>query len=500
MVDTTIAGEDSHSLKTYWVLFTLISVLICLPVWSIEYVPLVDYPNHLARVYIVYHYDDVEAYRSMYDKLVEPIPNMAIDVIAPPLLKIFDVKIAGKIFLTITLLLFSAGCHLLGRSIHGRPTWLALPCIFFSYNSMLLFGYVNYIFGLGAFLITFALWLKYRKRWNLKTTIIISSLVFASYLAHLSSFTFLGVTFVAITFFDYLSAKSVTKNMIVGLIPLLPPLIAFRVFMKGSGRTGTLIWNTVYGKLTNSLILVTSYNYLLDGVIVVVILLLLLVTAHHMKSLQVKWAILVTGCILGVLFLACPSVIFTSAGADGRFIPPAVILTLMALRFEVTKRVGKYALFLFLAVSLVRLGSICYEWISFDKKTASQVEMFNHFEDGARVYPIIFLREDLRNFGKDKIERVIHHTIQYSTIYRHTFSPTFFGKRGRVLIVYKHEPQYIQLRAEIPPDEVDWEFIFDNYDYLWCYKINDSYAQYLKDRCKLVKADPNGFMIFRINT
>ena len=463
--------------------------------------PLVDHPNHLARVYIIYHYNDVEAYQSMYDKLFSPTPNMAVDLLMPPLLRFIDVEVAGKLFLTLTLLLFIVGCHLLGHAIQGKPTWLALVCAFLSYNLMLLYGFMNYLFGLAIFMVTLAVWLKQRKRWDLKATLIVSVLVFASYLAHLSAYSFLGVTLVTVTFCDYLSAKRITQDMIAGLVPLLPPVIAFAMFMEGSGEADEIRWNTAEKKVLNLVSWLVGYNYVLEGVLALVLVVLVAAVVYYSKQWQIKWAILMAGCMLVVLFLVFPQELLTGWAADIRFMPPAVILMLLSIQFKVPKRVGQCALLIFLSVSLIRVGSIWHEWSELDGMITTQVEMFNRFEDGARVYPMVFSSQGRQ---RKKIERSLRHIIHYSTIHRHTFSPTLFALKGQQPLVFKSKPKYLhQNSVELPdPKKVDYEYlehVFDNYDYLWCYRINDSYLQYLKDRCELVAEDPSGFMIFRLN-
>lgn len=499
-VSTVIASGDTSSLRAYWLLFALISLLLCLPFWTTQYVPMVDLPNHLARAYILHHYDDVAAYQAMYDRVAEPLPNLAFDLVVPPLLYFFDIHVAGKIFLTLMLLLFSVGCHLLGTSIHGRPTWLALPSIFFIYNTMLIYGFVNYLFGLGMFLITLAVWLRWRKRWNLNTFVIVSLLAFACYVSHLSAYLFLGLALSTITFFDFIRAKSITKKMVMGLLPLLPPLAVFLTYVKSGGETKQVAWfvnYSVVAKLAHLSYMIQTYNRLWEIVIALVMLVIILITVLYARNWQIGLAILVTCCGLGLLFLVCPEGIFQTALADVRFVPPAAVLMLVALNFQVDKRIGKWALLLFLAVSLIRVGSIGYEWSKIDEKIAAQVAAFNRFEDGAKVYPLVS-----RPAGYDRkkymVDRSFWHIIHYSTIDRHTFSSTLFAIKGQQPIRFKNNIEFTNPQTTKPVEGMEWEFIFGNYDYLWCYKINDKYMEYLKDNCQLV-AETDDSMIFRVN-
>jgi hypothetical protein len=166
----------------YWLSLCLVGTLLRLPALSVTYAPLVDYPNHLARVYI-----------------------------------------------------------------HGRRTWLVLPCCFFIYNSLFLYGFVNYNLGVSFFCLAFAYWLRRRENWTWLSLLASSVLVFCCYLAHLSAYAFLGVSFVVVEAWYFAFRRVSPRSVALGLIPLIPSLLTFAVFMRGSGRIGTIQWNTPAG-------------------------------------------------------------------------------------------------------------------------------------------------------------------------------------------------------------------------------------------------------------
>lgn len=491
-VNTRLDAADLRGRKVYWALFALINLALVLPLWMTKYPPLMDYTNHLARAYILHNYDHVETFKSSYVKVIEPIPNLAFDLIAPFFMKVCRVEVAGKIFLTLTLLLFTFGCHLLGSVIHGSPTWLAFSSALFAYNSMFIMGFVNYMFGLGMFFISAAVWLRFRRRWSPATVAVMSLLAFAGFLSHLSAYLFLGVTIVVVTAFDYLSARTINRNMFIGLLPLVPPLLAFVAFMEGSGRVGGIEWNTALGKIIGALALILSYHYFLDAALGLILLGLALSLYFKSKNAQVKWAIITAGSIFAILYLVFPKTLFTSGGADARFVPPAAVLILLAISFEVNKRVAQYALVIFLAVSFIRVGSIWHEWRSLDKRFAEQVELFRHFEEGARVYPLYF-KDSIHNH---KLDRPFEYVILYSVIYRHASTPTLFHIRGQQPLLFRNEPYFVSLKSSALPADVNWQQIFSDYDYIWCYKISDDFIPFLEEKGQLIAASEDT-MIYR---
>lgn len=394
LLHTSIEADNAFELKAYKLLLLFVGFAYCLPIWTLRYLPLVDYPNHLARIYILHSYNGINNFQANFQRILEPIPNLAIDLITPPLLNFVSTEIAGKLFLTLTVLLFIFGCHLLGATIHRRPTWLAPICALFAYNSSFLYGFVNYQFSLGMFLVTLAVWLKCREHWNAASFTGVCLLVLASYLAHLSAYVFLGIAFSVITLHDYLL---VTDNRIRGLLkafisllPLLPPLAAFMTFMHGSGKVGIIEWNSLQGKAINSLSLILSYYYRLDAVMILVVVAVLIAVAVCSRQVYIKREFLLVAICYALAFLLCPKTLLTSSGADARFVPVAALLLLLPLRFQISKRVGVLCLSVVIAVGLIRLSDIWWAWSKMSLRVESQVKMFDSLPPNARIYPLFF--------------------------------------------------------------------------------------------------------------
>ena len=83
-----------------------------------------------------------------------PIPDLAFDLFAVPLVRLGLTPVeAGRAFLAIAALLYVAGGHLLAKAAAGRRSWLGviLPLLF--YSSLLFYGFINFVFGFGVFLV-----------------------------------------------------------------------------------------------------------------------------------------------------------------------------------------------------------------------------------------------------------------------------------------------------------------------------------------------------------
>src|SRR5512133_2961946 len=86
------------------------ALLLVLPMVVGQFVPIVDLPNHLARVYIIRHLHEVPAFDATFRLIKEPIPNVAADVVLYGLLRFMEPLAAARAFLAITALLFAGGC------------------------------------------------------------------------------------------------------------------------------------------------------------------------------------------------------------------------------------------------------------------------------------------------------------------------------------------------------------------------------------------------------
>jgi len=166
-----------------WGAFALLLMLSAVPVFSTVLPPLVDYPNHLARMYLLAKGGD-----AFYSVHWAALPNLAEDLIVPPLARVLPLDLAGKLFLVMIFALMAGGTMWLNRvATAGWRLWPLLAFLFL-YNRILLWGFVNYLFGVGVALGGTALWLGLeRRRWWLRVSS--SSVVaLACFFSHIAAF------------------------------------------------------------------------------------------------------------------------------------------------------------------------------------------------------------------------------------------------------------------------------------------------------------------------
>src|SRR5258708_38934053 len=121
------------------------------------------------------------------------IPNLMMDVVVPPLLRVMNVYAAGQLYTILSFVLIASGTLMLHRQLFGR--WSVLPLIAFPllYNNVFLVGTMNYVFGMGLALWALASWIALRER-NLALRLGVSTLfILGLFFCHLFAVGVYGV-------------------------------------------------------------------------------------------------------------------------------------------------------------------------------------------------------------------------------------------------------------------------------------------------------------------
>src|SRR5579859_5027629 len=146
-----MAGATALSLSPRLVLasYVLCGAFALSPLFWVTIPPLVDYPGHLARMALLAAPGASQSYVVHW----QLIPNLAMDMIVPLLGRLIGVETAGWLFVGWTLAMLVAATALLHRSLFGRIGLWPLCSVLFLYNTAFYYGFLNYLFGLGAALL-----------------------------------------------------------------------------------------------------------------------------------------------------------------------------------------------------------------------------------------------------------------------------------------------------------------------------------------------------------
>lgn len=165
-------------------LYALLAIIALVPLLAVTVPPLVDYPNHLARMYILSHWADDAALRQNYVIDWKLHPNMAMELLVPTLARFMSIYTAGKVFIGLTLLALLGGTLALRKALVGRVGVWPVFAALFLYNYVLAWGFLDYLFTAGLALFAFAAWIALRTRGALIRVPLFTAVAMGLFIAH----------------------------------------------------------------------------------------------------------------------------------------------------------------------------------------------------------------------------------------------------------------------------------------------------------------------------
>lgn len=157
----SVRAQSDLGRGRWWLALIGLCVVLTVPLFVVDVPPLGDYPNHLARVFVLASlpHDDVLA--RFYAANWSVIPNLALDLIAPPLINVLPVHVVGRLLIAAAVLLPVLGTVAYNTALGGR--WWSLGAGLIAYNSCLLCGFLNFEISVGVALLLAAVWLRWRE-------------------------------------------------------------------------------------------------------------------------------------------------------------------------------------------------------------------------------------------------------------------------------------------------------------------------------------------------
>ena len=132
------------------------------PVLAVQVPPLTDYPDQVWRAVLSWRSARrTRVLRTMFSPHWELIPNLAIDLILPPLMACPPL-LAGRLVVLLAVLLPATGAIALSRACFGRLSLWQLGVGFVAYNAIFLIGMLNFQLAAGVALWGAAAWVAGR--------------------------------------------------------------------------------------------------------------------------------------------------------------------------------------------------------------------------------------------------------------------------------------------------------------------------------------------------
>ncbi|HEY1795594.1 MAG TPA: hypothetical protein VGG57_05690 [Stellaceae bacterium] len=447
--------------------FAALLVLACVPLFSTVLPPLVDLPNHLARMHLL-----AEGGNQYYAVHWAPLPNLAADAVIPLLARVMPLMLAGKIFLILIFALIAGGVVWLNRIVAGRWRLWPLLAFLFLYNRIFLWGFVNDLFGLGMALCGLALWLELELRPTALRIAASCLVALACFFSHLVGF---GVYALAIAGVElvpgWIELRRRQWALLAGRVGVaalqfvIPAVVFLAWWEPGAGQT--VSYAGFWRKFDLLFSVFDNYSRPFD---VACFVLMALAPIMLAVTRRLNLAPRMAGA-LGLVFLAyllLPSDLLSGTGADHR-LPPALFLLLIAGSApQLGRREAVLAAGAAAVLFAVRLGVVESAWLRADKAYTADLAVLDHLPRGAKLavaYPA----------GEENVVAIpLLHLPTLAAARREAFVPTVFAEPAQQPIVLTPEAAALAPLSIAPA----WWLTFVDHDPVTRNLLGPALAQY----------------------
>jgi hypothetical protein len=332
--------------------------------------------------------------------------------------------LAGKLFLILTFALLAGGTVWLNRVATGRWRWWPLLVFLLLYDRILLWGFLNYLFGLGVALCGLAIWLSLDDRpvWR----VIASSLVaLATFFSHIEAFGIYALAIAGIELPKVLSLprahfyRDAAERIALAGVQFVVPAVLF-LFCQPPSEGGPISYGNVFRKADLLFSVFDNYSRPFDIAFFALLVALLGVLAWR-RRLDIAPRLGVTLAVLVAAYLLLPSQMMTGSGVDRR-LPVALFLMLIAASAPALPRRAVIVVGAAIAtVFLVRMAVIEAVWLKADSVYAADIAVIDSLPQGSKL-AVAYPPDDVNASAIPEL-----HIATLAIARRDAFVPTLFA-------------------------------------------------------------------------
>lgn len=139
----------------------VILAAVLVPIWRDRLPPLVDYPTHAARAFVLSRPAGSGGVLDYYSPDWIPVPNLGVDLVLSTLMRFTDPWTASCLFLSAVVVVLLGGGIAWARSLGAPWPMACLPAIALG-DTWYRMGFVNYVLGIGIAAWAMAAWVRWR--------------------------------------------------------------------------------------------------------------------------------------------------------------------------------------------------------------------------------------------------------------------------------------------------------------------------------------------------
>src|SRR6202162_4015557 len=189
---------QAHSVSTLTALrltgVLILAGMLVTPIWIAAFPPLLDYPNHLARAFVLAHLNDSHfAFQQFYRADWGAYPYLGMDASLAVLARLFPIETAGRIYLSLCVLALPGAVWFFLRQAQPDAEAASLWSLLIAYNVFFLKGFLNFDLSLAVGFLALGLWLRWLARPGTGRWIAALLAFTALYFTHLLGFGIAGL-------------------------------------------------------------------------------------------------------------------------------------------------------------------------------------------------------------------------------------------------------------------------------------------------------------------
>lgn len=458
------ASAVAGNMPRRWILLALmLTAVLALPFLLVDVPPVLDYPNHLARLYVLAHPDD-PLLSQMYAPNWRILPNLGMDVIGVALLRFTDVHVGGRLLLALSLFAPLAGVVAYHRAVFGRLSLWPLAAGIIAYNGVFLLGFMNFQLSLGVALGGAAGWVTLRRHDRWLVAIAWGAIAAAAaFLCHIFGLVFFAIL-VGAGEADRLwrlrrSPRLARELVVVACalaVTLGPAMLLYALCPLGDGGLQLGAWVGPHKLWRVMTPFVTTSGSLTVITAVAVMSLLVLVR----RQLVVAPGIPLALAVLFVAFVAAPWKAMGGTFIDMRLAAMGGLLLFAGLQPVVSGRTAVLAGMVVAGLMLVRTADIASAWIDHRGDLAELRAAITQVQPGQRVIAAHGGEKSAssrRERSLPGFRDVDSHMAALLVIERRAFWPLMFARPSQQSIVVR--PAFLRLAASSWTEPAAWRWL-----------------------------------------
>jgi hypothetical protein len=445
----------------------LLAVMLVGPIWIVAFPPLLDYPNHLARAFVLLHLHDPHyAFSQFYRADWGAYPYLGMDASLAVLGRLLLIETAGRVFLSLCALALPAAAWFFLRQLRPESEFAACWALLISYNVFFLEGFLNFDLSLAVGFLALGLWFRWMARPVIGRWIAALVAFSALYFTHLLGFGISGLLVVA---YLVVARRGIRDWVWSGALAL--PGLAFYLHSSRVGLSvGKIVFHGLNDKLDSLGMILHGYWPWLDWLSMAAVVAWFLAACWRNPEFRWDWKWVAISAFLFGLFWAIPWMWGEGSDLDIRVLP-FLFVTLFAMA-RVGRRAKRLAV-IPLVLFALRTASVAQHFVQVQPELAALAQSFDLVPSGPRgVTALSALVLPIVEGDEDPIERPFTHFWAYGVVRRGWFSPYLMDAPGETPMRIVHESYtpdgFWNLVYEEPPD---WQQVRDDYDYVWAYDV-----------------------------